>query len=172
MFYRFPPAATNLDLVPHSIPITPWQLHFFWGSAECEWLFVTLGWVRSSTYGGSVPGCIRAENAVGWALDPSAGLPTLRRLELQPERSNHLNTSLCRQLFWGGALTPYEECTCGAVTVLPNTEHARPVLPPRRRTHSVLGEAAPQTRLVSVTARLSWTQEGILLSSRCDKTVN
>lgn len=59
-----------------------------------------------------------------------------------------------------------------AVTVLPNTEHARPFLALRRRTHFVLGEAAPQTRLVSLTARLSYTEEGILLLSRRDKTVN
>lgn len=94
---------TNLDLVPHSIPVTPWQLHFFSESAGCEWLFVTLGRVGSSTYGGCVLGCIRAENAVGWARDPSAGLPTPQRLEQQPSPLNHLNTSLCRLLFfwWG-----------------------------------------------------------------------
>lgn len=102
--------------MPHSIPITPWQLHFFSGSAGCEWLFVTLGWVGSSTYGGCVLGCIRAENAVGWALDPSAGLPTPRRLELQPEPSQPLKHFIVPPdffLWWGGVggLTPDEECT-------------------------------------------------------------
>lgn len=121
-------------------------------------------------------GCIRVENAVGWALDPSPGLSTPRRLEQQlkhfivPPASSLVGVGVVKLRMKNVRFVVGADLR--AVTVLPNTEHEHPFLGLRRRTHFVLGEVAPQTRRVSLSARLSYTEEGNLLLSRCDKTVN